>query len=87
MLKSNTADGPRWTECLSAHSSPRRTTREQHVIGVLHGEGIGPEVIQATLEVLDAVRFPGLALEICEGPLIGHEAEQIHGTPLPDGVI
>ena len=87
MRKSNTRGVPRWTECLNVNSGPRRNMREPHVIGVLQGEGIGPEVIRATLEVLDAVTFPGLSLEICEGPPIGHEAEQILGTPLPDELI
>jgi 3-isopropylmalate dehydrogenase len=87
MLKSSTGDGPRWTECLNAPSSPRRAAREQHVIGVLQGEGIGPEVVRAALDVLDAVRFPGLTLEICDGLPIGREAEHIHGTSLPEGVV
>jgi 3-isopropylmalate dehydrogenase len=58
------------------------------LIGVLRGEGIGPEVTRAALEVLDAVTpHTGLAIEICEGGRIGREAEQIFGVSLPEDVI
>jgi 3-isopropylmalate dehydrogenase len=58
------------------------------VIGVLKGEGIGPEVIAATLSVLESVRDRfGLkvALAFC-GP-IGLDAKRSHATELPGQVI
>ena len=80
--------GQRWTECLNVHRPSRKSVAGPLLIGVLRGEGIGPEVTRAALEVLDAVtRQTGLAIEICEGGRIGHEAEQIFGTSLPEDVI
>jgi 3-isopropylmalate dehydrogenase len=58
------------------------------LVGVLPGEGIGPEVIGATLVVLDAVsKRANLAVEICEGCSIGRQAEQRFGVSLPRDVI
>jgi 3-isopropylmalate dehydrogenase len=46
------------------------------VIGILRGEGVGPEVIAATLEVLDEVaRVHDLALDLREGPEVGADPE------------
>lgn len=49
-------------------------------IAVLPGDGIGPEVTQAALRVLDALALPGLAL--FEGD-VGGTAYRRHGLPLP----
>jgi 3-isopropylmalate dehydrogenase len=78
----------RWTECLNVHRLPRKRVAAPLVIGVLRGEGIGPEVIRASLEALDAViPHTGLAIEICDGGRIGREAEEFFGTSLPEDVI
>ena len=78
----------RWTECLNVHRLSRKRMAGPLLIGVLRGEGIGPEVTRAALEVLDAVTpHTGLAIEICEGGRIGREAEQIFGISLPEDVI
>ena len=58
------------------------------IIGVLKGTGIGPEVIGATLYVLEAVeQVINIKFEVrYEGP-IGEEAEVILGQSLPDSVV
>ena len=58
------------------------------VIGVLAGEGIGPEVIDGTLEVLKSVAdAAGLRVEVREGGPIGRDAERRFGTALSADVI
>jgi len=62
-----------------------RPVAREVLIGVLKGEGVGPEVIGATLAVLEVVRDRfGLRvdLEFC-GP-IGVEAKKNHDTELPE---
>jgi 3-isopropylmalate dehydrogenase len=49
-------------------------------IVALGGEGIGPEVVGATCELLVAAGFP---VEI-QTPAHGEAAMKIHGTPMPD---
>lgn len=76
----------RWTDCLGIESG-RRTDSRQIVIGVLPGEGIGPEVIACALEVLNAVvRATGLQATVRRGGAVGREAERTHDTPLPADV-
>lgn len=54
------------------------------VIGVLPGEGIGPEVIACALEVLEAVTSAtGLQATVRHGGPVGRDAERTHNTPLP----
>ena len=58
------------------------------LIGVLPGEGIGPAVVEAALEVLRRLRDvggPDVRVEI--GGEIGRDAERSLGTPLPDHVV
>jgi isocitrate dehydrogenase (NAD+) len=52
-------------------------------VTLIPGDGIGPEVVQATLRVLDAA---GTELE-WERRQAGLEAMEEHGTPLPEGVL
>jgi 3-isopropylmalate dehydrogenase len=61
-------------------------TRAVHLL-VLEGDGIGPEIAAATLEVLRAAatRF-ALRLEF-ESATIGWAAHRAHGTTLPDAVV
>jgi 3-isopropylmalate dehydrogenase len=55
------------------------------VIGVLAGTGIGPSVIAASLDVLDAVaRTLNLTFDVRHGGLIGEDAMAAHGTALPE---
>jgi 3-isopropylmalate dehydrogenase len=49
-------------------------------IAVLAGDGIGPEVMDETLRVLDALRLPGLTLFTGD---VGAAAYRLHGHPLP----
>jgi len=78
----------RWTDCLAAGSPSRRRLPQPLAIGVLHGEGVGPEVIGAALNVLSAVaRQSALPLKISHGGQIGREAEQVFATPLTDEVV
>jgi 3-isopropylmalate dehydrogenase len=59
-----------------------------HVIGVLPGEGIGPEVIDITLEVLEVLAAHGSRrFDIRVGGPIGVPAQQQYGQSLTDDVI
>ena len=71
---------PGWEQ----RSSPAR----EHVIGVLPGEGIGPEVMEAAIDVLRAVGLCSQCeFDIRYGGPIGIEAEEAHGQPLTPQVI
>jgi 3-isopropylmalate dehydrogenase len=54
-------------------------------IGVLAGDGIGPEIVRATLAIVEAAARPvaGLALEWRQLPM-GWEAIRAHGTAMPE---
>jgi 3-isopropylmalate dehydrogenase len=53
-------------------------------LGVLAGDGIGPEIVPAATAVLDAaLRVAGVAVEWVPLPL-GHAAIDDHGSPIPD---
>ena len=55
------------------------------LIGVLAGTGIGPEVVGAALQVLQAAgQALNLKFEICHGGLIGEDAIAEHGQWLPE---
>jgi len=77
-----------WSDCVFQESSRQRRPSGPFRLGVLRGEGIGPDVIQAALEVLAAIesvcphRF-----EVREGGLIGREAEERCGRALSDEVM
>src|SRR5258708_25474406 len=56
-------------------------------IAVLGGEGIGPEVIQASLPVVDAAaKKAGLELDFQQA-LVGGAAYDATGTPLPPATL
>jgi 3-isopropylmalate dehydrogenase len=58
------------------------------VIGVLPGEGIGPEVVGVALDVLDAVSgVTGRKFDIRFGGLIGNDALRVFGKGLSDQVV
>jgi 3-isopropylmalate dehydrogenase len=56
----------------------QRSDRSPRVLGVVHGEGIGPEVVEAALVVLDALmRRSGLHLEVrIAGASGGHPVKE-----------
>ena len=61
-----------------------------HLIGVFQGEGIGPEVTQAALDILDAIQTASDGrqhFEIVEGGPIGEHSIQLYGTPLSGNAI
>lgn len=61
------------------------STDKTYRLGVLHGDGIGPEVVTASVAVLDAALAAagGPAVEWSELPL-GLSAIETHGSALPD---
>lgn len=77
---------PVWSDFLGADDAPPRPS--SRLIGVLTGEGVGPEVIGCALHVLSAVEsVSGGKFEIEFGPAIGREAERDGGKALPDEVV
>ena len=67
---------------------PRPNHEDIVWIGVLAGEGIGPEVIEGLPETLRSVaEATGLSAEIREGGVIGRDAERNSGTALSMEVI
>src|SRR5258708_152446 len=58
-------------------------TKAVRAVTLIRGDGIGPEVADALLAVLDAVRAP-LAFEEA---VVGSEAERAEGAPLPPRVL
>jgi 3-isopropylmalate dehydrogenase len=92
----NFADGPapdktfgaRWTECLHGPRWPMSPVPHKIAIGVLPGEGIGPEVVGCAPTVLESVaEATGLRVEARTGGPIGRSAEQASGRALPDDVV
>lgn len=74
---------PDWHDPARKRATPRRL-----LVGVLPGEGIGPEIIPVALDVLGAVasQLPG-ELEVRVGGTIGEEAERRSGSSLTPEVI
>ena len=63
---------------------PART----HVIGILLGEGVGPEVVPVALDMLDVLReHTSRRFELRLGGLIGYPAKAIYGSSLSPEVI
>lgn len=58
------------------------------IIGVLTGEGVGPEIVPIALEVLDRVAAASaLRFELRHGGPIGKPALAVHGKSLSDDVV
>lgn len=75
----------RWTSCL-ATAAPAPDKRSV-LLGVLPGEGVGPEVIGAALDVLTGVAdAAGLQVEVRTGGPIGRMAEPLYGAALSEEV-
>lgn len=69
----------RWTSCLNSISQ-RRVLSGPCLLGILPGEGIGPEVIRCTLQVLNAIASNGSHEFVIEyGGPIGRDSERVHG--------
>jgi 3-isopropylmalate dehydrogenase len=77
----------RWSDCL--HLSRTCSAGVSFIlIGVLPGEGIGPEVTGGALEVLRSVAgATGLELELQQGGPIGRDSERLFGTDLSADVV
>jgi 3-isopropylmalate dehydrogenase len=59
----------------------------KHKIAVLAGDGIGPEVMNEAVSVMDAVaKLDGFSFEWTPA-LVGGAAYDAHGTPLPDSTV
>ena len=55
-----------------------------HTVTLIPGDGIGPEVTDATLQVLEATGVP-ITWERFDA--VGHAGVERYGTPLPDAVV
>jgi 3-isopropylmalate dehydrogenase len=83
----------------SGDTNPRLTTtvwnghapfdpRQVHVVGVLQGEGVGPEVVPVALDLLAILQeHTARKFEIRYGGEIGQIAKELHGKSLPGEVI
>ncbi len=77
----------RWTDAIVSGRTGARSEEGCLSLGVLPGEGIGPEVIGATLSVLSAVEeAAGTRFEVRKGGAIGREAEALSGRALTEEV-
>lgn len=74
---------PQLLAYLNLPAPPQR--QNELLIGVIEGAGIGPEVIEGALRVLDAVaQVMGLKFNLRHGGPIGEDAEKEFGTALPE---
>jgi 3-isopropylmalate dehydrogenase len=77
---------PRLTESMGSECRAFDRTRP-HVVGVLTGEGVGPEVVPVALALLDVLRgHTSRRFELREGGLIGCSAKAVHGSSLSSEV-
>jgi 3-isopropylmalate dehydrogenase len=75
-----------WLDCVTDPEAPAR--RSSPLVGVLPGEGIGPEVVTAAVDVLRGLQAAGgEAVSVEVGGPIGTAAEQAVGTVLPENVV
>ena len=75
---------PRLLPCVAGAPSPARAP---YRVGVLTGEGSGPEIVRVALDVLDAVAdATGTAFDVRFGGPIGIDAERESGVALTDEV-
>ena len=76
----------RWTDAVF-HEPRCGSPDGALLVGVLPGEGIGPEVVSAALAVLRAVECGGrVRFDVTTGGPIGRDAELLSGRPLSDEV-
>jgi 3-isopropylmalate dehydrogenase len=77
---------PRLTESMGSECREFDSTKP-HVVGVLTGEGVGPEVVPAALALLNILRgHTSRRFELREGGLIGCSAKAVHGSSLSSEV-
>jgi 3-isopropylmalate dehydrogenase len=77
-----------WSDAVFARPVLGRAGTEPLTIGVLKGEGVGPEVMDATLRVLAALESSTMArFAMRTGGIIGVEAEARCGSPLSTEVV
>lgn len=76
---------PRWTAAVFRDAA-RPASNGRLEIGVLPGEGIGPEVVGAALSVLAAVEAGGARFAVTTGGPIGRDAEVLSGRALTEEV-
>lgn len=78
---------PRLTAALNG-GARRFDPSATHRIGVLMGEGVGPEVVPVALDLLDALRTcSDRRFELRTGGLIGYPAKEVFGSSLSGEVI
>jgi len=78
----------RWSDFIFLDSGGKRSLPTSFTLGVLEGEGVGHEVIQAAMQVLSALESIGKnKFKVAFGGLIGTEAESECGKPLSDEVL
>jgi 3-isopropylmalate dehydrogenase len=78
-------ESPRHSDCIGPE--PEGRERDRFLIGVLPGEGIGPEVTRCALDVLHALeKTTGTRFELRTGGVIGRAAESASGAALTDEV-
>ena len=59
----------RWTDCLASAKKPSLAPGDSIPLGIVRGEGVGPEVIDATMTVAEAVAAEGgrdLEIQSCD---------------------
>lgn len=72
-----------WSDFIFTDPLSKGFSSTSHIVGVLKGEGIGPDVIAAALQVFKALeRISPATFEISFGGPIGNEAESKHGKSL-----
>ncbi len=77
-----------WSDCVRQLRRARAARPAQATIGVLEGEGVGPEVIGCALNVLAAVESVSRTrFKIAIGGPIGKAAERAGGKTLPEDVV
>ena len=75
----------RWLDCVAA---PHARRRPEPLLGVLRGEGIGPEVVDAALTVVRGLeQAGGRVVGVQVGGAIGREAERAAGAALTEDVV
>ena len=79
------SDGRRWLDCVVDPGVERATAP---LVGVLPGEGVGPAVVGASVEVLRRLTDAGGAsVELETGGEIGFDSERASGETLTDEVV
>jgi len=77
-----------WSDFIFKRAVSEPAPNSIYIVGVLEGEGIGPDVIGAALGVLSALESTGLyKFEIMYGGHIGFESESRCGKALSDEVV